>query len=319
MTLVDVDVDVDTDTYYTAGKALCAAADSWWTAIDAQWAALADCGSMCGSYEEATTWAAEYDTKANKLIDSVRQVATAADAYGRVLMELGYNHELGDYFATTEFGAALPPRPQMPTELLAVCRVPLPSAGGPGSGLSEAIGLASEVGITVPDGDRRESSSRQAKPQGEDRPLLIAVGSKHIEAHLHCGSGRSRYSGITPGRAIAVVFRAITTGTPYRAITTGSRSFDGALTYPGGTKPGDDRFDNLFFGVEMTTRAAASCDTASRTKPSINSCTGSALPTLRAEPAPGFFGRVQLGLEQRLGSGAGEVQTMSLSGSGVHS
>lgn len=146
-------VDVDTDTYYTAGKALCAAAESWWTAIDAQWAALADCGSMCGSYEEATTWAAEYDTKANELIDSVRQVATAADAYGRVLMELGYNHELGDYFATTEFGASLPPRPQMPTELMAVCRVPLPSAGGPGSGLSEAIGLASEVGITVPDGD----------------------------------------------------------------------------------------------------------------------------------------------------------------------
>ncbi|WP_446225064.1 hypothetical protein ACTWPB_08110 [Nocardia sp. IBHARD005] len=146
-------VDVDTETYYTAGKALCAAAESWWTAIDAQWAALAECGSMCGSYEEAKTWAGEYDAKANELINSVRQVASAGDAYGRVLMELGYNHEIGDYFATSEFGAALPPRPQMPAELIAVCRVPLPTAGGPGSGLSEAIGLASEVGITVPDGD----------------------------------------------------------------------------------------------------------------------------------------------------------------------
>ncbi|WP_063006198.1 hypothetical protein [Nocardia salmonicida] len=146
-------VDVDTETYYTAGKALCAAANSWWTAIDAQWAALAGCGSMCGSYEEAKTWAAQYDTKANELINSVRQVASAADAYGRVLTELGYNHELGDYFATTEFGADLPARPQMPPELMAVCRVPLPSAGGPGNGLSDLIGLASEVGITVPDGD----------------------------------------------------------------------------------------------------------------------------------------------------------------------
>ncbi|MDO3645881.1 hypothetical protein [Nocardia mangyaensis] len=146
-------VDVDTETYYAAGRELCAAAESWWTVIDGQWAALAECGSMCGSYEEAITWAEEYDTKANELIDSVRQVAAAADAYGRVLMDLGYNHELGDYFATTEFGAALPAKPQMPSELVAVCRAPLPSAGGPGSGLSEAIGLASEVGITVPDGD----------------------------------------------------------------------------------------------------------------------------------------------------------------------
>ncbi|MEU4599894.1 hypothetical protein [Nocardia sp. NPDC023988] len=146
-------VDVDTETYYTAGKALCAAAESWWTAIDGQWAALAQCGSMCGSYEEAKTWAAQYDTKANELIDSVRQVASAADAYGRVLTELGYNHELGDYFATTEFGADLPAKPQMPPELMAFCRVPLPSAGGPGNGLSDLIGLASEVGITVPDGD----------------------------------------------------------------------------------------------------------------------------------------------------------------------
>ncbi|MFD4443819.1 ADP-ribosyltransferase [Nocardia sp. NPDC058519] len=147
-------VDVDTNVYYSAGRELCAAATAWSDAIFNQVHPLRQCANMCGSYQEATAWAAKYDAKAAELLHTADELALAANAYGRVLMEAGYNHELGDHFATTEFGASLPPRPQMPeARTWGSYIVPIGTAGGRGSGLEEVIGLASEVGITVPDGD----------------------------------------------------------------------------------------------------------------------------------------------------------------------
>ncbi|MBF6349006.1 hypothetical protein IU448_08225 [Nocardia flavorosea] len=149
-------VDVDTDVYQQAADALIAAADNFYLAVDKHWPKLAETGeSMCGSYEEARTWATGYDTKANDLLTQVRALAQNVNGYGNVLHELAWLHALGDHNANMKPGPP-PGEPAVYPSLAdgAPARPPLPSAGGPGEGLVEdGIGLLSEIGITVPDGD----------------------------------------------------------------------------------------------------------------------------------------------------------------------
>ncbi|WP_040793319.1 hypothetical protein [Nocardia paucivorans] len=146
-------LDVDTDVYTAAGHALIRAAEAWFTAIDAEWNTLAECGNMTGSYTEAERWGMEYDTRADALITNARQVAEAAYNYGCVLLKLAHVHAQADHAAMMTPGPP-PDAPQIPPAPIMVCRVPLPSAGGPGTGLlDDGIGLVEQVGITIPDGD----------------------------------------------------------------------------------------------------------------------------------------------------------------------
>ncbi|MEU4312394.1 hypothetical protein [Nocardia sp. NPDC024068] len=148
-------LDVDTDVYQQASTALLKAADDYYLAVDKHWSKLADSGeSMCGSYEEARTWAAAYDSKAGDLLVQVKAIANNVNGYGNVLRELGYLHALGDHNADMNPGPP-PTEPAYPGLAFgAGCRPPLPSSGGPGEGLIEdGIGLLDEIGITVPDGD----------------------------------------------------------------------------------------------------------------------------------------------------------------------
>lgn len=148
-------LDVDTEVYKQTGNALVKAADAFFLAVDSRWDRLADTGeNMCGSYEEARTWAGGYDVAANDLIDQVLMLAKNVNGYGNMLIELGWLHEVADHNANMAPGPppAEPVYPSLSTRL--VCRAPLPSAGGPGNGLIDgAIGLLEEVGITIPDGD----------------------------------------------------------------------------------------------------------------------------------------------------------------------
>ncbi|MFI5721108.1 hypothetical protein [Nocardia sp. NPDC051750] len=148
-------VDVDTDVYQQAAATLLKAADEFIGSVDKHWSKLADTGeNMTGSYLEAVTWAREYDAAANNLLVQVKLMANNVNGYGNVIAELGYLHALGDHNANMNPG---PPPTQPPPyllNLLVSCRPPLPSAGGPGNGLLEdGIGLLSEIGVTVPDGD----------------------------------------------------------------------------------------------------------------------------------------------------------------------
>jgi hypothetical protein len=147
--------DVDTDVYDQAATALLDAADNFIAAVDGHWPKLADTGeNMCGSYEEARTWAAGYDTKANDLLTQVKMLANNVNGYGNVVRELGYLHALADHNANMTPGPAPSAPAAKPLNLAVGCRPPLPSAGGPGNGLVEgAIGLLEEIGIVVPDGD----------------------------------------------------------------------------------------------------------------------------------------------------------------------
>ncbi|WP_327151323.1 hypothetical protein [Nocardia sp. NBC_01329] len=147
--------DVDTDVYNQAATALLDAADNFLAAVDAHWPKLADAGTnMCGSYEEARTWAAGYDTKANDLLVQVKMLANNVNGYGNVVRELGWMHALADHNATMTPSPAPDAPAAKPLNLAVGCRPPLPTAGGPGNGLVEgAIGLLEEIGIVVPDGD----------------------------------------------------------------------------------------------------------------------------------------------------------------------
>ncbi|MFQ6397073.1 hypothetical protein ACLMAJ_26875 [Nocardia sp. KC 131] len=144
-------LDIDVQTYYGAATALSTAAHDFFAAVDAKWPALQECGEMCGSYEEARKWAASYDARNEKVLQSVTLIAEAAGNYATILQRVGYNYDLAEHRATMGAGDPPPvPTPLPPPAYL--CRAPLPSAGG-GGGLLEALSLCEKIGITVPDGN----------------------------------------------------------------------------------------------------------------------------------------------------------------------
>ncbi|MFI7000732.1 hypothetical protein [Nocardia sp. NPDC050175] len=108
---------------------------------------------MAGSYSDALDWAKSYDQRATDILKMVEKVATAAHTYAIVLNEMGYQRALDEHGATIDAGPA-PVKPPTPMYPVLVCRVPLPSAGGPGQGLvDEGLGLVEKIGLTVPDGN----------------------------------------------------------------------------------------------------------------------------------------------------------------------
>ncbi|MFF3226019.1 hypothetical protein ACFYV7_24690 [Nocardia suismassiliense] len=108
---------------------------------------------MAGSYEDARQWAASYDRRATEILKMVEKVATAAHSYAIVLNEMGYQRALDEHGATIDAGPA-PVKPPKPMYPVLSCRVPLPSAGGPGQGLvDEGLGLVEKIGLTIPDGN----------------------------------------------------------------------------------------------------------------------------------------------------------------------
>ncbi|MEU1547560.1 hypothetical protein [Nocardia sp. NPDC005745] len=150
MTVLDVSVPV----YYDTAQKLADAASRFWMSIDGEWPNMAKATNMAGSYSDAKKWGESYDNRAAAILSMVSKIATAAHDYATILQTIGYNHEVAEHKATVGETAPPPvqPAPFMPP--VVVCRIPLPSAGGPGNGLvDEGIGLAEMIGIIVPDGN----------------------------------------------------------------------------------------------------------------------------------------------------------------------
>ncbi|MEU2013985.1 hypothetical protein ABZ529_34345, partial [Nocardia sp. NPDC019302] len=150
MTVLDVSVPV----YYDTAQKLADAASRFWMSIDGEWPNMAKATNMAGSYSDAKKWGESYDDRAAAILSMVSKIATAAHDYATILQTIGYNHEVAEHKATMGETAPPPaqPAPFMPP--VVVCRIPLPSAGGPGNGLvDEGIGLAEMIGIIVPDGN----------------------------------------------------------------------------------------------------------------------------------------------------------------------
>ncbi|WP_405163893.1 hypothetical protein OG203_01860 [Nocardia sp. NBC_01499] len=146
-------LDVDTTVYYDTATKIAAGAAAWWAAVDARWSELEKANHMAGSYSDALDWAKSYDQRATEILKMVEKVATAAHSYAIVLNEMGYQRALDEHGATIDAGPA-PVKPPAPMYPVLVCRVPLPSAGGPGQGLVDGgLGLVEKIGITIPDGN----------------------------------------------------------------------------------------------------------------------------------------------------------------------
>ncbi|WP_186818185.1 hypothetical protein [Nocardia ninae] len=132
---------------------MAAGASAWWAAVDARWPELEKATDMAGSYADAREWAASYDRRATEILKMVEKVANAAHSYAIVLNEMGYQRALDEHGATIDAGPA-PVKPPKPMYPVLSCRVPLPSAGGPGQGLvDEGLGLVEKIGLTIPDGN----------------------------------------------------------------------------------------------------------------------------------------------------------------------
>lgn len=144
--------DVDPETFYGVGARLFELAGDMYDAFQVNVTMLGETGAMAGSDDAGTAWAASYDARVGEVLGAVNDLTLALENYGGVIIQAGYNHAVAEHNATP--GAGVPPvKPPEPVSVAGVLSAP-PSAGGPGKGLIDnAIGLADQVGVPVPDGD----------------------------------------------------------------------------------------------------------------------------------------------------------------------
>ncbi|UGT39718.1 polymorphic toxin type 24 domain-containing protein [Nocardia yamanashiensis] len=144
-------MDVDPKGYYQAATNCFDAAEALRDSFLYIFRELSGCGAMAGVDEDGKAWATSYDTAAYQMVSFFAEVHSTLNAYGSALNDLGFNHAQAD--------SALQgtPQPQRPadrgTPVFGPYSVPA-SAGGTGKGIiDESIGLLSEIGVPVPDGD----------------------------------------------------------------------------------------------------------------------------------------------------------------------
>ncbi|GAA2418704.1 CdiA C-terminal domain-containing protein [Mycolicibacterium llatzerense] len=144
--------DVDPQTYYDVGKGLYEKAGTVYNAFKTSVATLGETGSMAGSTDDGKAWAQSYDSRAADVLGAVNDLTKALENYGGVIIQAGYNHAMAEYNANPSRKGAPPVRPADPASVAGELTAP-PSAGGPGTGLIENIGVLEHIGIPVPDGD----------------------------------------------------------------------------------------------------------------------------------------------------------------------
>lgn len=145
--------DVDPETYYAVGKGLFEKAGNLYDAFDVNVKILGETGSMAGSDDAGTAWAASYDERTSEVLGATNDLIEALENYGGVIIQAGYNHAIAEHNATPRNQAPTPSKPPEPAGVAATLSAP-PSAGGPGEGLlDDSIGLVAQVGVPVPDGD----------------------------------------------------------------------------------------------------------------------------------------------------------------------
>ena len=153
--------DVDPDTFYAVGKGLFEKAGKLYDAFDVNIAMLGDTGAMAGTDDTGTVWAASYDQRVSEILSAVNELTQAMENYGGVVIQAGYNHAVAEHNATPGNTGSAPVKPPEPASSAGTLSAP-PSAGGPGSGLLDNVGLMHQVGVPVPDGDTDKISTAAA-------------------------------------------------------------------------------------------------------------------------------------------------------------
>ncbi len=142
-------IRVDPQVFYAAGRECIEAAAGFDAFFAVALGGLAECGEMAGSFDSGREWATAYDERAKDTIDTARDLVRALVNYSDILRELGYSHAQAD---------GNPDNDETPSSSLQFSPSSLyspPSAGGPGQGLKDliGIGLIEELGVPVPDAD----------------------------------------------------------------------------------------------------------------------------------------------------------------------
>jgi hypothetical protein len=150
--------DVDPETYYAVGRGLFDKAGKLYEAFNVNLGILCGTGSMAGTDDAGVAWAVSYDERAGEVLGAVNDLTQAMENYGGVVIQVGYNHAVAEHNATPGNSGPTPAKPPEPPSSAGCLSAP-PSAGGPGRGLVDAIGLLQQVGVPVPDGDTGKVST----------------------------------------------------------------------------------------------------------------------------------------------------------------
>lgn len=150
--------DVDPETYYAIGQGLFEKAGKFYDAFNVNVGILGGTGSMAGTDDAGVAWAASYDQRAREVLGAVNDLTKAMENYGGVIIQAGYNHAVAEHNSTPSNRGPAPTKPPEPASSAGTLTTP-PSAGGPGKGLVDAIGLMQQVGVPVPDGDTGKVST----------------------------------------------------------------------------------------------------------------------------------------------------------------
>jgi hypothetical protein len=167
--------DVDSKTFYAVGKGLFEKAGKLYDAFNVNVNILRGTASMAGTDDAGTAWATSYDERVKEVLGAVKDLTKALENYGGVVIQAGYNHAVAEHNATPGNQGPAPAMPPEPASTAGVLSAP-PSAGGPGRGLVDAIGLMQQVGVPVPDGD----TDKVAKAAGAWDRLATVYQTKTI-------------------------------------------------------------------------------------------------------------------------------------------
>ena len=150
--------DVDSETFYAVGKGLFEKAGKLYDAFNVNVNILGGTGSIAGTDDAGKAWATSYDERVKEVLGAANDLTKALENYGGVVIQAGYNHAIAEHNATPGNQGPAPAMPAEPAKTACVLSAP-PSAGGPGRGLVDAIGLMQQVGVPVPDGDTDKVSN----------------------------------------------------------------------------------------------------------------------------------------------------------------
>ena len=107
----DVTQDVDPDTFYSVGIRLFELAGDVYDAFAVNVRILGETGTMAGTDDAGTAWAASYDGRASEVLGAVNDLTLAMENYGGVVIQAGYNHAVAEYNATPGNQGPPPQRP----------------------------------------------------------------------------------------------------------------------------------------------------------------------------------------------------------------
>ena len=171
--------EVDSDQFQLVGENMIGNAKDFYDAFAVNVRVLGQTGSMAGTDDAATAWAASYDERAAEVLGAVNDFIAAMENYGGVVIQVGHNHAVAEHHSTPGATGPPPAMPQIPVSGAGTLAAP-PAAGGPGQGLIDGgLGLVGQIGIPVPDGD---TDKLDTAAQAWDRLATVYDATRIIDA-----------------------------------------------------------------------------------------------------------------------------------------